>query len=447
MSWPPAFPILTVLVWTPAVGALLSAVPGEKQAALRRMLSIGFAALSLALASALALTFETFEPGASPRELRRWIPALGLSYDLSVDGFGSILVLWVALLALLALLSTGSRELGRRATCFILLAETAILGLLTAGDGALFLAFYGAGLLVLTLFLGRIEEMKTFFFFQSAGAALAVVYLAISYHLTWVQTGFPSAEIARLPSLVIFPDVQSRMFLLGAAVVAFAAPLFPFTSWVSSATSALATPGRLLLLGGWSLAGTLFFVRAVLPSHARAEGALVVMALVAVSLLYAGIATRVSWAPLLAAFQGLVVLGLLSPTAEGVAAGRAGMLQLALALSTLALGTADSDDARGPASTGGIAVAMLLPASFLVLREQWTTAPATTALAGLGLFLIMLRLVSLVLMLKTPRTLLALSRRRIVLLLPLVGFWIFSLLAPSRFIPADSKAPATAVEE
>lgn len=444
MSWPPAFPILTVLVWTPAAGALLSAFPGEERKALRRMLSIGCAALSLALASALALTFETFEPGASPRELRRWIPTLGLSYDLFVDGFGSILVLWVALLALLALLSVGACELGKRATCLILFVETALLGLLTAGDGALFLAFYGAGIVVLTLFLGRAEEMKKFFFFQSAGATLAVVYLAISYHLTWVQTGFPSAEIARLPSLVTFPDVQSRMLLLGAAVVAFAAPLFPFTSWVSSATSALATPGRLLLLGGWSLAGTLFFVRAVLPSHARAEGAFFVMVLAAVSLLYAGLASRVSWAPLLAGFQGLVVLGLLSPTAEGVAAGRAGMLQLALALSTLALWQADFDDARGPAYPGGIAVAMFLPASFFVLREHWTTAPVTTALAGLGLVLIMLRLVSLV---RSPRTLPALSRRQSVLLLPLVGFWIFSLLAPSRFIPADSKAPAIALEE
>jgi NADH:ubiquinone oxidoreductase subunit 4 (subunit M) len=424
--------MLSVLVWTPAAGALLAALPGEDRAALRRTLSVGFAALSLALASTVAFTWE---PGASPRELRRWIPSLGLSYDLFVDGFGSILVLWVALLALLALVSVGSRELGRRDTCLILLAETALLGLATASDGALFLAFYGAGLLVLTLLLGRAEEMKTFFSFQTAGATLAVVYVAISYHLTWVQTGFPSAEIARFSSLVTFPFFQSRMFLLGAAGVAFGAPLFPFTSGVSSATSALTTPGRLLLLGGWSLAGTLFFVRAVLPSYAGSDGALFVMVLAALSLLYAGLAPRRSWAPLLVGFQGLVVLGLLSPTAEGVAAGRAGMLQLALALSTLALWKADSDDARGPAFTSGIALAMFLPASWFILREHWSAAPALTALAGLGLVLSMFRLV---------RALPPLSRRRSVLLLPLLGFWILSLLAPSRFLPADTKSPATA---
>jgi NADH:ubiquinone oxidoreductase subunit 4 (subunit M) len=435
MNWPPAFPILSLLVWTPAAGALLSALPREDASGLRRKLSLAGAALTLALASALALAFD---PGASPRELRRWMPALGLSYDLRIDGFTSILVLWIALLALLALLSVASRDLGRRDTCLILLAETALLGLVTAGDGVLFLAFYGAGLMVFTFILGRAEEMKAFFFFQAAGATLALVYLAISYHLSWVQTGFPSAEIARLPSLVTFPDFQNRMFLLGAAAVAFAAPLFPLTSWISSATSTLATPMRLFLLGGWSLAGTLFFVRAVLPSHFRSEGALFLMALAALSLLYAGLASRRSWAPLLAGLQGLVVLGLLSPTAEGVAAGRAGMLQLALSLSTLSLWKADSQNARGPAPGSVLAVLMFLPASWIVLRELWTTFPVLAALAGLGLLLMVSHVV---------RTLPPLSPRRSVLLLPILGFWILSLLSPFRFLPEDTKAPATTEEE
>ncbi len=435
MSWPPASSILSVLVWTPAAGALLSALPAEDRWALRRKLSVGSAALSLALATTVSLAFE---PGGSPRELRRWVPSLGLSYDFFVDGLGSVLVVWIAFLALLALVSVGSRELGRRAACLILLAETALFGLATAGDGAQFLAFYGAGLLALTLLLGRVGEMKKFFLFQAAGATLALVYIAISYHLIWVQTGFPSAEIARFPSLVMFPDFQNRMFLLGAAVVACAAPLFPLTSWISGAASALAIPGRLLLFGGWSLAGTLFFVRVVLPAHGRSEGAHYVMVLAALSLLYAGLASRRTWAPLLAGFQGLVLLGLLSPTSEGVAAGRAGMLQLALALTTLALWQGDSEDARGTALTRGIAVAMFLPPCWVVLREQWSTAPALTAIAVLGLLLAMLR---------PERTFPPLSRRQRLLLLPLLGFWVFSLLASSRYLPVDSRTLATAEEE
>lgn len=435
MTWPPSLPILTLLVWTPAVGALVSAFPGEARAALRRSLSLGFAALSLALASFLALTIE---PGASLRELRRWIPALGLSYDLFLDGFGSILVLWIALLAVLALVSVDSRGLGRRATFLILLAETALLGLATAADGVLLLVFYGVGVLSFTLFLERVEEMKKFFFFQSGGAALAAAYVAVSYHLTWIQTGFPSAEIARFASLVSFPDFQNRMLFLGAGVVLFAAPLFPLTSWVSSSASAFATPGRILLLGGWSLAGTLFFTRAVVPSSPHGAGPLGVTVVAALSVVYAGLAPRRGWAPLLVGFQGLVVLGLLSPTAEGLAAGRVGMLQMALALSVLTLWKAESEDARGPAFTGGIATLLFLLPFWVVLRERWNSTPAVATLAGLGLILMAIRLV---------RTLPPLSPRRSLLLWPLLVFWILLLASPSRFTPADSTAPAAEEEE
>ncbi|HEY7700096.1 MAG TPA: hypothetical protein VIE88_16845, partial [Vicinamibacteria bacterium] len=163
MTWPPALPVLTLLVWTPAVGALISAFPGEDRASLRRSLSLSFAAFALALASFLALAFER---GKSVRELARWVPSLGLSYDLVLDPFGSVLAVWIALLALMVLGADGFRGLGRRATFLTLLAETALLGVTIAGDAVLLLGFYGVGLLSLTLLLGQVEEMKKFFFFQ-----------------------------------------------------------------------------------------------------------------------------------------------------------------------------------------------------------------------------------------------------------------------------------------
>jgi hypothetical protein len=114
------------------------------------------------------------------------------------------------------------------------------------------------------------------------------------------------------------------------------------------------------------------------------------------------------------------------------------MLQLALGLSVLALWKGDSEDARGPGATSLIAVAMFLPTSWLVLREQWITAPALTALAGGGLLLMLARL---------ARSLPRLSRRRWALLLPILGFWVYALLVPSSFAPRDSETPVTLEEE
>lgn len=439
MASPLAHTMLTLLVWAPAAGALLSALPGEARVSLRRSVALGFAAVSLALASFLALTFE---PGATLRELRRWVPALGLSYDVLLDDFGSVVVLWISILAVLALASGDSRGHGRRAQSLILLAETALLGLATAADGVLLLVFYGIGLLSFALLLARGEEMKMFFVFQSAGMTLAAAFIAVSYHLTEVQTGFPSAEIGRFASLVSFPDFRDRMLLLGGGVVVFAGPLFPLTSWVQGSAGVLSTQGKLLLFGGWSLAGTLFFVRAVSPSYVTSEGAhggMVLIALCLLSVLYGGIVSGRSWPALLVGFQGLVALGLLSPTASGVAAGHLGMLHLALALSAITLWKGGSEDSRGPALTGGIAALLFLSPAWVVLRDQWSHAPAVAALAGLGAILMAFRI---------ARMLPPLSRWGKLRLLPLVvGIWALWFAEPWRFAPSDSAAPAIEQEE
>jgi hypothetical protein len=155
--------------------------------------------------------------------------------------------------------------------------------------------------------------------------------------------------------------------------------------------------------------------------------------LAVLSLLYAGLASRRTWAALLVGCQGLVALALLS----GVALGRAGMLQMALALTALALWTGESEDARGTIP-GGLALVMFLPTAWLVLRERWSASPATATLAGLGFFLMMFHLV---------RALPPLSRRRAVLLLPVLGLWVISFLTPSRFAAEDANADSVLEEE
>ncbi|MGH9335553.1 MAG: proton-conducting transporter membrane subunit, partial [Vicinamibacteria bacterium] len=395
MTW--SRPALLILAWIPAMGAVAAAMLPERRAALRRFLALGFALLPLAAALA--------HPS---RELRAWVPALGLDYDLAIaTPFASIAVVWIPVLAGIALLSMESSELGRRTASLVLLAETSLLGLLTSGDAALWLGFYGGGLLTGTLLLERAGAMKKFFFFQAAALALMSGIAWISYHLNWVQTGFPSAEIARFASLVGYPDFEGRMFLLGAAALALACPLVPFTAWLAESAEALPTPGRLLLLGGWSLAGTDFFSRGILPSFSRgAEGSANAMAfLAALGTLYAGLAPyrgarERRWIPLLVGFQGLVVLGLLSPSPEGVAAGRSGMLHLALALTALALWSSEgrsSVSERPTLWTRALRFALLsmvfLPTWWVVLREEWSRSSTIAAIAGMGLALMVVRLV------------------------------------------------------
>jgi NADH:ubiquinone oxidoreductase subunit 4 (subunit M) len=429
MPWPPAFPILSALLWTPALGAVAALFPRGASFALRRKLAMGFAGLTLALAILVAALPE------GGREIHRFLPALGFSYELGLDRFGSIAVVWIALLAFLAIALGESGESDRSRMSLVLAAETCLLGLVTAADSVLFLQFYGAGTLALALLVDE-SARKRLFFFQSLGVALAFVYVAATYHMAWTQTGFPSAEIARISSLVVFPEERERLFLLGSSVLIFAAPLFPFVSSLESAISASQIPSRLMLAGGWILAAALFFTRVVPNVPTASNGMLPVLLLAGLSPLYSGLfQSRRSEAHgsfLVAGAPGIVALGLLSSS-------RAGMLPMAVVGSMLAFWKADPESGRSGKLARLVPVGTFLVTAWVVLEPLGGGAPVVVGLAAIG---------SLVLAIRLLRSLPPLTGKRTVLLLGLLAFWAFTLFHPSPLVsPMDTEPPVSAEEE
>jgi NADH-quinone oxidoreductase subunit M len=453
-----ALPVLTFLVWTPAVGALLALALKNERASLRRSIAIGAALVALALALA-AFAFLELGPGSPYREIVPWIPPLGASYELALDPFGSVFTLWVALLVPLVLFSERPEPLDRVTAALLLFGETALLGLFVSGDFILFFSFYGGGLLALSLLHRRPGAMKSFFVYQTAALALQGGLLLACFHLAWSETGFPSAEIARLSSLVTYPDLQSDLFLLGAVAFAFAAPLFPLAAWLKESEESLSAPSLTFLLGGWSLAPASFLVRIVLPAFplGASEAGGVVSLFAALSLPVAGLVPyrgtkERSFLPALAGLQALSLLGLLSTRSEGVLAGRMGLLELGLGMTALALWTAGAGSTEGLPLTRasrmsalGVVLAVLylpgesgLPVWWNVLASSWERSPGVALVAGAGLVLIGLRL-----LFQVPALARAFHRNRrarLLLLLPLFAWWL--LLAGSRPVTARL-APAS----
>jgi hypothetical protein len=345
-------------------------------------------------------------------------------------------VVWIAILAFLAIVLGESAESDRGTSSLVLAAETSLLGLVTAGDSVLFLAFYGAGTMALTLLVDE-SARKRFFFFQSLGLALAFVYVALLYHMASTQTGFPSAELGRRSALVVFPDEQARLFLIAASVLIFAAPLFPFVSSLESAMSASSGPGRLMLAGGWFLSAPLFFTRLAPQVPPVSGGAFWLLLLGALSPLYSGIVLRrVSREPgsfLVAGAPGIVALGLLS-------SGPAGMLPMAVVGSMLAVWKADSPEG-GPAGR----LARLLPigtfawTAWLVLEPLAAASPPIVLVAAAG---------SLAIAMQLLRSLPPLAAKRTLLLLGLLAYWAFTLFRPSALVsPKDTEPPVSTEEE
>src|SRR5438046_3110226 len=107
------YPILTLIVFLPALGALLSYVAGSARAA--RWIARSFSRLGLALASVLLAGFLAPDAIALPKmvtpgahayyavEKSPWVPTLNVNYFLGADELSVVLVFLNALLTPLAL--------------------------------------------------------------------------------------------------------------------------------------------------------------------------------------------------------------------------------------------------------------------------------------------------------------------------------------------------------
>jgi len=268
------FPLLSLLLWTPALGALLLlAVPASRAAAHRQ---IGLAVSGLALALAVAVVVLAGPAGgAQLAEQFAWLPTFGAAYQLGVDGVSLWLVLLTALLAPFAVGATWSRfvERPRGMVALLLLAETAFLGVFLAQDMLLFYVFYELALLPMVFLVGmwgsgaRSAAALKLFLFTFAGSVLMLVGIIALYVLHRAQTGVATFDIAQITAslrsgLFVLPLGTERL-LFGAFFAAFAVKLalWPLHTWVPDAYGAAPIPAAIMLAGAMSKFGTYGLIR------------------------------------------------------------------------------------------------------------------------------------------------------------------------------------------
>src|SRR5262249_35121045 len=102
--------ILSIILFTPLAGAiLLLFIPSENKNAIRWVANI-FALLGLAVSLPLVPWFwaQRFEPGFKFMEgsLNNWIPSIGSSYMLGIDGISFLLIMLTTLLGWISILSS-----------------------------------------------------------------------------------------------------------------------------------------------------------------------------------------------------------------------------------------------------------------------------------------------------------------------------------------------------
>jgi NADH-quinone oxidoreductase subunit M len=269
------FPILTSLIVLPVIGALallLVRDDEEHEGLIRRIALI----ISVLVFAETLLLWWRFTPATADFQFvehHDWIPQFGISYTVGVDGISLLLVVLTAFLTPLALLSSWEsvHKRTRAFSMFILLLESAMIGVFVSIDLFLFYVFWDAMLIPMYFLIGiwgyerRIYAAVKFILYTMAGSVLMLLAIL---GLAWLHsstTGRYSFDLPTLYGMPVSPQLQFWFFLAFALAFAIKVPLFPFHTWLPDAHVEAPTAGSVILAGVLLKMGTYGLVRFAFP--------------------------------------------------------------------------------------------------------------------------------------------------------------------------------------
>lgn len=147
--------MLSLLIAIPLVGSLLiGLLPSSFTSQRIRSIALAFMAVTGLLTLKLTLDFDLDNPGFQWEEYLPWIPQLGLSYSLAMDGLSLPLVGLSAILTPMAIASSRpDMNRPRLYYSMILLVNAAIAGAFLSQNLLLFVLFYELELIPIYLLI------------------------------------------------------------------------------------------------------------------------------------------------------------------------------------------------------------------------------------------------------------------------------------------------------
>jgi NADH-quinone oxidoreductase subunit M len=328
--------ILSIVLITPLVGFLvLLFLPSSKPRAIKIWANVaglaGFlVCLPLVIAFDRTKDFQFAEKAA-------WIPSIGASYNLAVDGYSLLLVLLTGLLGFLSILASWSAietRLKEYYGCFLLL-QVGMMGVFLSLDFLLFFVFWELVLapmyLIIAIWGGqrRVYASIKFIIYTLAGSVLMLLGILTLYREHYQQFHVRSFDIAQLMSTPLDPSLQWWVFWAFFAGFAVKIPMFPLHTWLPDAHTEAPTAGSVILASILLKMGTYGFLRfslPLLPDAAKNPTVIQVMGLLSiVAIVYGALVClmQTDWKKLIAyssvSHLGFCTLGIFALNPAGIA--------------------------------------------------------------------------------------------------------------------------------
>src|SRR5665213_1373753 len=261
--------MLSLIIGSSLASALLLAFfPWGSPSSVRKA-ALGLSLVQWGLVAWVLSHVDRAQAGFQLQERAAWLPALGSSYHLGIDGISFWLVALNALLLSMAILAswTSVQKNIRAFHALMFVLQAMVYGVFLSLDVFLFYLFWEASLLPMYFLIGvwggerRLYATLKFVLYTLSGSLLMLLAMIWLAFMAKSQLGHLSFDFLDWRSLSI--DIGAQRWLFLAFFIAFAikVPLFPFHTWLPDAHVEAPTAGSILLAGVLLKLGTYGLMR------------------------------------------------------------------------------------------------------------------------------------------------------------------------------------------
>jgi NADH-quinone oxidoreductase subunit M len=286
------WPILSLLIWVPVLGAIPVLACGNAHPRLARWLALLVSLITFAISMYLIPGFNFDTSAMQFAELHAWLPAIHATYKLGVDGISVALIILTTFTTILVIGGAWEviRDKVNQYMAAMLVLEGLMIGVFCAMDALLFYFFFEAMLIPMFIIIGiwggprRVYATLKFFIYTFLGSIFFLIGLIYLY----LKAG--TFDLQTLWSLPL--TMHEQVWLFFAFLIAFAVktPMVPVHTWLPDAHVEAPTGGSVILAAIMLKVGTYGFIRFSLPivPDASQHFAWLVIVLSLIAIIYIG---------------------------------------------------------------------------------------------------------------------------------------------------------------